>query len=299
MPVTIKGKRFYTLEELRVGGVLDELYYTEAEVDSAIATHAALTATHGATGAVVGTTNTQTLTNKTLTTPTIGDLSNAQHDHSNAAGGSKLDHGLALDGLADDDHTQYLLATGARAGASSQRQAFTNGVEIGSIRPDTDSTTAVQIQDSGGTSVLNIDTTNDRVGIGTTSPSAPLDVTGNLRLGVAASGNNNILSRSDNATGNYRDLRLIGNDIAIRTATTNEGTSSQDAVMITHTSANVGIGTTSPSAKLQVNGGIAVVDGMTAPSTVSGYAQIYVDSSDGDLKVKFGDGTTKTIATDT
>jgi hypothetical protein len=34
-------------------------------------THEALTETHGATGAVVGTTNTQTLTNKTLTSPTI------------------------------------------------------------------------------------------------------------------------------------------------------------------------------------------------------------------------------------
>jgi len=37
-------------------------------------THEALTATHGATGAVVGTTNTQTLTNKTLTTPIIASL---------------------------------------------------------------------------------------------------------------------------------------------------------------------------------------------------------------------------------
>ena len=40
-------------------------------------------------------------------------------------------------------------------------------------------------------------------------------------------------------------------------------------------------------------------DGVTAPSTLSGTAFVYVDTSDGDLKVKFGDGTTKTIATDT
>lgn len=46
----------------------DTLY----ELAGAIATHAAVTATHGATGAVVGTTNTQTLTNKTLTAPVLG-----------------------------------------------------------------------------------------------------------------------------------------------------------------------------------------------------------------------------------
>jgi len=43
----------------------------------------------------------------------------------------------------------------------------------------------------------------------------------------------------------------------------------------------------------------ALTDGVTAPATLTGYAQIYVDSADGDLKVKFGDGTVKTIVTDT
>ena len=38
---------------------------------SKVDTHAGVTATHGATGAVVGTTNSQTLTNKTLTSPVI------------------------------------------------------------------------------------------------------------------------------------------------------------------------------------------------------------------------------------
>lgn len=39
--------------------------------------------------------------------------------------------------------------------------------------------------------------------------------------------------------------------------------------------------------------------GMTAPSTLSGRAYLYVDTADGDLKVKFGDGTVKTIVVDT
>lgn len=45
---------------------------------------------HGVTGDVVGTTDTQTLSAKTLTTPTIASMTNAQHDHSDAAGGGRL-----------------------------------------------------------------------------------------------------------------------------------------------------------------------------------------------------------------
>ena len=45
------------------------------------------------------------------------------------------------------------------------------------IYPASDSTTAVQIDKANGTSnVVNIDTTNGRVGIGTTSPGAPLTI---------------------------------------------------------------------------------------------------------------------------
>lgn len=40
-------------------------------------------------------------------------------------------------------------------------------------------------------------------------------------------------------------------------------------------------------------------DGITAPSTVAGVASIYIDTADGDLKIKYGDGTTKTIVVDT
>ena len=44
---------------------------------------------------------------------------------------------------------------------------------------------------------------------------------------------------------------------------------------------------------------LQVTDGVTAPATEVGYSSIYVDTADGDLKIKFGDGTVKTIVTDT
>jgi hypothetical protein len=44
---------------------------------------------------------------------------------------------------------------------------------------------------------------------------------------------------------------------------------------------------------------LALVDGVTAPATLSNHASIYIDQADGDLKIKFKDGTVKTISTDT
>lgn len=48
-----------------------------------------------------------------------------------------------------------------------------------------------------------------------------------------------------------------------------------------------------------VSGTLTLTDGVSVPATTAGQAILYVDSSDGDLKVKFGDGTVKTIAADT
>lgn len=44
---------------------------------------------------------------------------------------------------------------------------------------------------------------------------------------------------------------------------------------------------------------LKLLDGISTPATVSGWAFLYVDSGTGDLMIKFGDGTIKTIVTDT
>jgi hypothetical protein len=46
-------------------------------------------------------------------------------------------------------------------------------------------------------------------------------------------------------------------------------------------------------------GALPLLDGITAPTNATGVAFIYVDTADGDLKIKFADGTTKTIVVDT
>lgn len=44
----------------------------------------------------------------------------APHTHTTTATGGTLDHGTALTGLSDDDHTQYILAAGTRAFTGDQ-----------------------------------------------------------------------------------------------------------------------------------------------------------------------------------
>jgi hypothetical protein len=107
-----------------------------------------------------------------------------------------VDHG-ALTGLADDDHTGYLLASGARTGASAQAQTFTNGIIGPSWKPAADSTTALQLQDAAGTAKITVDTTNGRLGIGIT-PLATLHVNGPAIIGGA--GTENIFITGGNAT---------------------------------------------------------------------------------------------------
>ncbi len=47
------------------------------------------------------------------------------------------------------------------------------------------------------------------------------------------------------------------------------------------------------------DGAISIKDGIASPGTISGQAHLFVSSNDGDLKIKYGDGTVKTIVVDT
>jgi hypothetical protein len=66
-------------------------------VDSAVSTHNSATVVHGATGAVVGTTNSQTLTNKTLTAPAVSNYLDITEIAAPAATGNAATHRLYVD----------------------------------------------------------------------------------------------------------------------------------------------------------------------------------------------------------
>lgn len=93
-----------------------------------------------------------------------------------------------------------------------------------------------------------------------------------------------------NASGDTALFRLISKD-----AGTNHALLGSDG-----TFAGITIGGLSdPDAMADIRGYLCIEDGSTAPTAVSGKTFIYVDTADGDLKVTFGDGVTKTLATDT
>jgi len=108
----------------------------------------------------------------TIISLTLVDFTDAQHNHQNAAGGGKLDHGLALNGLTDDDHTQYALLAGRSGG-----QTLIGGTDSGDdlLFNSTSNATKGTIAFGNLTTGLVFDETNTRVGIGKV-PSVDLDV---------------------------------------------------------------------------------------------------------------------------
>ena len=79
---------------------------------------------------------------------------------------------------------------------TAQSTKLTGGVFF----PTADSTTAIQFNKADGTTnVLTVDTTNSRVGIGTTTPSTALHVIGNITAGDFLIGSGNSLSFTSRA----------------------------------------------------------------------------------------------------
>ena len=160
------------------------------------------------------------------------------------------DHGN-LGGLADDDHTQYLLADGTR---TATELTVTNDLTV-----DTDT--------------LHVDSTNNRVGIGTTSPGRPLhvyDSTLDLPLRVASGDSRAGIEFFDNATTVNLDISAVGDSLRMRT-------NGSDRFTI-DSSGNVGINDTTPSYKLDVNGDINATGDVRVAGAPVGKVLVYEGS---------------------
>jgi len=142
-----------------------------------------------------------------------------------------------------------------------------DGVDVGLVSRNTptvfsnatDSVTALQVVATNGTAVLNVDTTNERLGIGTAAPAAPLEVyssaanTVKINAGYVDIIRGSATVRIDGADGASGGDATISNN---GSGGLHFGAGGLGLKHVTvHTNGYVGIGTTGPDAKLHVQAG--------------------------------------------
>ena len=147
------------IAQSKISGLTTDLGNKASSSD--LTTHTGATEAHGATGAVVGTTNTQTLTNKTLTSPTISGL-------------YLSDSSIVFEGSTDNTNETTLTVTNPTADrtitipdvtgtvvTTGDTGSVTNGMLAGSIANEKLSNSAITINGTsvslGGTRTLGSD----------------------------------------------------------------------------------------------------------------------------------------------
>ena len=170
-----------------------------------------------------------------------------------AADGTKLD---GIEASADVTDATNVTAAGALMDSELTSEASVKALNQGVATTDSPSFAGLTVD----TDTLYVDSTNNRVGIGTTSPTEPLDVVGTIGSNVSSTGDFNFKATSTGG-GQYR---IYPDDATTANPTWfHQTNSSEDQAFVIggvervriNSSGNVGIGATSPNYKLDVSGG--------------------------------------------
>lgn len=157
--------------------------------------------------------------------------------------------GVKRDGVAlDADLLQFAAGALTVNGVLTVTNSAVIGSDSAVFQPGTDSTTFLQVLDAdGGTPIFNVDSTNERVGIGTAAPSQALDLIGALELentttsttGVIYKGADRFIHNFQHPTG---DTEIpVGQNTFIGVGAGNF-TTGQNATETYHASYNTGLG---------------------------------------------------------
>ena len=180
-----------------------DAYGSASTVAGNLTTHTSATEAHGATGAVVGTTNTQTLTNKTLTSPVVTGL-------------TLNDSSVVFEGSSADDHETTLTVTNPTADRTI-------------TLPDATGTVQLRVTDVSDTEIGYLNGVTSAI---QTQLDNKLALAGGTMTGAIAMGTNKITGlgtptdATDAATKAYVDSTAQGIDwkASVRVATTATGT---------------------------------------------------------------------------
>lgn len=256
-------------------------------------------------GVVVGDTDTQSLTNKTLdntNTVTLKDTLFTLQDNSDTTKQARFE----LSGLTTATTRTYTLpdATGTLADLATA-QTFTNKTLTSPTLTDPAITDSATI--SGTTPIAKI-TTDSNGASAITRTMAGLE--------LIAKGMNTTSKYAPVIKGMSKDAEFTTENpklltvIATRATETYNLDTNGGAALDFHITPNAPGATNVPvlgasvayvgdQLSVQSQGSLSLPDGITAPSTATGVASIYVDTADGDLKVKFSNGTVQFLTANT
>lgn len=257
----------------------------------------------------------------------IWDVSAGQYmriTRANLVGGSITGGGTVATG----GYTLTVPATGTAAllGTAqtfSAAQTFSNALVAPGMKPTSDSTTAIQLQNAAGAATVTVDTTNARLGINKT-PDVALDVIGAIQAGMATTANILQMNPTNDGYGVYIRTTLgsgaiaanIYLDPASNVVSLFDGSNAFsmsiydalteaikfNAIGNSWVTNNFGIGTSSPSTRLDIDAGAMELAEMTAPSAgAANTARLFArDNGSGktQLCVIFATGAIQVLATE-